>query len=46
MPVVADEPGEQAEMLVTIKDSDALAKAAGMDPGELARVKQQEWGHL
>ena len=42
-PVVADATGEQAEMLVTIKNSDALAELAGMDPETLARVKEQEW---
>lgn len=41
--MVADATGEQAEMLVTIKNSDALAELAGMDPETLARVKEQEW---
>ena len=43
-PVVAEEPAEQAEMLVTIKNSDALAELAGMDPEALKRINQQEWG--
>jgi hypothetical protein len=42
-PVVANEPGEEVEMLVKIKNSDALAKLAGMDPEALARIKEQEW---
>jgi hypothetical protein len=42
-PVVAEEPAEQAEMLVTIKDADALAELAGVDPETLALVKDQEW---
>ena len=39
----ANEPGADAEMLVTIKNSDALAKLAGMDPEMLESVKKQEW---
>ena len=30
-------------MLVTIKDADALAELAGVDPETLALVKDQEW---
>jgi hypothetical protein len=44
VPVVADEPGAAAEMLVTIKNSDALAELAGMDPEVLKRIKQQQRG--
>ena len=43
VPVVADEPGADAEMLVTINRFDALAELAGMDPEALKRIKQQEW---
>jgi hypothetical protein len=44
LPVVADEPGEQAEMLVTLKNERALAELAGVDPEQLERIKQQERG--
>ena len=44
VPVVADDPGTEAEMLVTINKFDALAELAGMDPEQLARIKEQEWG--
>jgi hypothetical protein len=40
-PVVADSTGEQAEMLVTIKNTDALAELANVDPEQLARIKDQ-----
>jgi hypothetical protein len=46
-PVVPDEPtgqvSERVQMEIEIKNSDALAELAGMDPKALAATERQEW---